>query len=625
MSAFKDVGFGYCDYSDSWVIPVRTERGTVQDLRTLRWKTKLKKIISTAGCKAGLLGLDILAKASPKKTGKVFVTEGEWDYVALKWILKRSGRLNDVVVAVPGCRIFKVDWERFFKGHHVVFLYDNDNDGEISSYKAGHRLTSTARKVEWINWPDSLAEKYDIRDMVVELAIKNKLDPPSVLSKIEALVKPVHKRHEELKGTTRTSDDPARDEDDKPVHKRPKSNPTFEQTLQVFRKWLRMTPDLEDALLALFAVVFSNQVEGDPLWLFLVGPPGSGKSELLCSMMRLAETGDVFFQSSVSAKQLVSGWKDTKGTKDPSMIPRMMNKTTVFKDWTEMLAGNQQTLEETYSLLRGAYDGHVFKPFGNGVTREYHGRFSLLAGVTNIIHGHSTVALGERFMKFQLSPMTMQSTKSLLEAALRGVAHEETKNKALQEATLAFMDRDVPKLSITKMLPKEYWTRIIALAEIVSILRHQVTRDFHQDVQFHQSPEVGTRLVKQLGKLAMGVAFTLGKAKVDDKAFRIVERVAFDTAIGFNLDIVQAAMDLGGDNFSVSELALQSSLPESTVRRRMEDMILTKIMLRDQKVAQDRGAPKWTYKLSKRIRTLWKEAKVQDSHINSAIAGRMPA
>lgn len=131
--------------------------------------------------------------------------------------------------------------------------------------------------------------------------------------------------------------------------------------------------------------------------------------------------------------------------------------------------------------------------------------------------------------------------------------------------------------------------------------------------------------MKQLGKLAMGVAFTLGKAKVDDKTFRIVERVAFDTAIGFNLDIVQAAMDLGGDNFSVSELALQSSLPESTVRRRMEDMILTKIMLRDQKVAQDRGAPKWTYKLSKRIRTLWKEAKVQDSHINSAIAGRMPA
>lgn len=614
MSAFRKAGLAYSSLTDSWVIPVLNERGIVADLKTLRWKSKKRKLMGTAGCKASLFGAHILAKRTPAQTECVFVCEGEWDAIALRWALDRAARKDAVVVSVPGARTFKEDWYRLLKGHHVIFAFDNDDDGDIYSLKFGTRAKAFARKVEYVNWPESLTPGYDVRDFIVDQAIGKGKTCKVALKKLQQLIKPRHRRQDEV-----DANEPSNYQE----HIRPRSNPTFEETMAVYRKWLRMSRDLEDALLTLFAVTLSNQIAGDPLWLFLVGSPGSGKSELLCSMMRLAETGDVFFQSAVSAKQLVSGWKDTRSGSDPSMIPRMIGKTTVFKDWTEMLAGNQQTLEETYSLLRGAYDGHVFRPFGNGVTREYHGHFSLLAGVTNIIHGHSTVALGERFLKFQLSPMSMQSTKNVLDAALRGVAHEKVKNEALQDAALKFLDRDVPQLDIEKMMPSRYWNRIIALAEIVSILRHVVTRDYKDEVKFHQSPEVATRLVKQLGKLAMAVAYTLGLKTVDDRTYRVVERVAFDTAIGFNLDIVQAAMDMGGENFSVGELAHQGSLPESTVRRRLEDLILTKVVARDQKVAMERGAPRWTYKLSKRIRKLWVEAGVMDSHINSAIAGRI--
>lgn len=614
MSAFKKAGCAYSSLTDSWLVPVRTERGTIQDLRTLRWKSKKRKSFGTAGCQAGLGGLDSLAKASPQVTKFVYVCEGEWDAIALRWALAKAGEKDVIVVFVPGCSVFKDEWLPHFKNHHVIFLYDNDDDGQTYSLKFGKKLQAIAKKVEYVVWPDSLPDKYDIRDFIVDNMVDGKASAKISLAKLHKLIGPRHKKQDELEAN----------ETDYHKHIRPKGNPTFQETIQVFRKWLRMSKDLEDALLTLFAIILSNQITGDPLWLFLVGPPGSGKSELLVSMMRMAETGDVFFQSSVSAKQLISGWKDTRGGQDPSMIPRMIGKTTVFKDWTEMLAGNQQTLEETYAILRGAYDGHVFKPFGNGVTREYHGHFSLLAGVTNIIHAHSTVALGERFLKFQLTPLSVANTKTLLDAALRGVAHEKAKNEALQEAALKFLDRDVPPLSIEKMIPGKYWTRIIALAEIVSILRHAVPRDFKDEVKFHQATEVGTRLVKQLGKFAMAVTYTMGKKVVDDDAYRIVERVAFDTAIGFNLDIVLAAVELGGENFTVAELAHQSSLPESTVRRRLEDLILTKVIFRDQRVPTDRGAPRWTYKLSKRIRTLWNEANVLESHINSAIAGRAP-
>ena len=54
---------------------------------------------------------------------------------------------------------------------------------------------------------------------------------------------------------------------------------TLDEARAVFRGWLHL-PDT-GALDVVLGTVAANRLDGDPVWLLLVGPPGGGKSELL--------------------------------------------------------------------------------------------------------------------------------------------------------------------------------------------------------------------------------------------------------------------------------------------------------------------------------------------------------
>jgi hypothetical protein len=61
---------------------------------------------------------------------------------------------------------------------------------------------------------------------------------------------------------------------------------TFDQTLDVFTRWL-ILPD-PTPVYALLGAVAANLLEGDPVWLGIIGPPSSAKTELLNSISKLS-------------------------------------------------------------------------------------------------------------------------------------------------------------------------------------------------------------------------------------------------------------------------------------------------------------------------------------------------
>jgi hypothetical protein len=78
--------------------------------------------------------------------------------------------------------------------------------------------------------------------------------------------------------------------------------PELQATVAEFRKHL----DLADPgpLLVALATVAANRIDGDPVWLLQVGPPSSGKTEILQSLTALT---DIHSIGQVTEAGLLSG------------------------------------------------------------------------------------------------------------------------------------------------------------------------------------------------------------------------------------------------------------------------------------------------------------------------------
>jgi hypothetical protein len=106
---------------------------------------------------------------------------------------------------------------------------------------------------------------------------------------------------------------------------------------EAFGRWLafptddatRPRYDLVDIALA---VVVANRMTADPLWLFLVAPPSSGKTEIINS---LRDVPDVYPLSSLTPQTFASGF-ERKGV-ETSLLPRIDGKVITMKDFGTVL------------------------------------------------------------------------------------------------------------------------------------------------------------------------------------------------------------------------------------------------------------------------------------------------
>lgn len=179
-AAFKRWGLGWD--GKEWLIPSRAKSGLVHDIR--RWRPRHGRIRSTPGCKAQLFGSDQLAKAASDVV--VWICEGEWDAIALSWLIHKAKR-PDVVVAVPGANTFKQAWVSLFQGRTVRLCYDHDDAGRSGTSKATRLLAGRARRIHTIDWPERKPDGFDVRDYVIA-KLKKERSATAILRSLEMLL-----------------------------------------------------------------------------------------------------------------------------------------------------------------------------------------------------------------------------------------------------------------------------------------------------------------------------------------------------------------------------------------------------------------------------------------------------
>ena len=591
---FKDHGFAQDHlFSDPrWLIPIKSRRGGLINLAVYQEE---HDVMRTAG-----LGLQLWRADQMSGRGPVYLCEGEWDALALER-LRLSCRQNGSVLGVPGSQMMKDEWHTLLTKRDIIFLYDNDNPGTEGMRRSADKLKTVANSIQGIRWNSTFPEKWDIRDHVHSCLDEAKQKPARVWSDLMAMVDP-------LSGGTKTVIDVK-------ALDLPRRN-KFSQVLGDFKKSYHIDKQMADGLALMFATVLSIQLPGDPIWMFIVGPPGCGKT-LLLNAFRVSPWS--IFRSTMTPRSLVSGYvrPDDDGG-DPSLIPQLTGLCLILKDYTEIMSMGGEMKEEMYGILRGAYDGHVQKTFGNGVYRDFPDCFfSLLAGVTDAIHGDDRASLGERFLKFQLVHGHGYNSDAHIRSAISGIKVQRTAEKYLQRVVAAYSNKDIAKCKIPS--PNKWLVdRVVALSQIVALLRTSPTLGDHgDDLLFRPVPEVGTRLAKQLVKLGMSLSVVLDRPGIDEECYRLMARVALDTAAGWNADIFRQLAKHYPKPLLKGPLAQRLRLPQATLTRRIDFMktigiISTKPQKTDKKGA---GRPSLGWTLEPNVHKLWTQTKIDEKKI----------
>jgi hypothetical protein len=303
-----------------------------------------------------------------------------------------------------------------------------------------------------------------------------------------------------------------------------KQKTRVQQFVEVYAKWLIVEDT--DYFYIVFGTIFANcRLNSKPLWMYIVAPPGGGKTELL---QALDGHQTIFSLSSLTDKTLISGMiqADSNPENDPSLLPKLDGKILVIKDFTVILKERRDVLSSIMGQLRDMYDGKSRRSFGTGKATQYESRFGIIAGVTPEIDSHLTLlsSLGERFVVYRLPELTtiQRSERALRAGRNMDVDRQEA---AIQEAAHKVLDMK-PTIPI---LSGERLQQIEEIAALVAKARTHVNRDrYTREVLFPPAPEVHTRLLKQLSDLARGIAMAREKKVVGDEDVRLMLKVGMD-------------------------------------------------------------------------------------------------
>lgn len=480
------------------------------------WTSGKKLMASPSGKSSPLVPL------SHTTSKRVWLCEGGWDGMVASEILAEQGK-DDSVIAVAGAGSIPKDLLPMLTRRDVIVVFDHDDSGMKGCQRIAKLAPGTASSVVYVHWPSSKPQGYDLRDAYKESGYDAQKTHDYVLSltckatpgSAKKVPPPKTSQASQVLGTAYR------------IRKAPKGSFIGKPHVDsVFRHWLQMDSTL--SMDVFFGTVFANRLEGDPIWMFFVAPPGGMKTELL---MSIHESPIVEVLTSLTPATLISG-ATMAGGGDPSLLAVMDQRLLVIKDFTAILTLNPLAISEILGTLRDVYDGEITKRWGTGLVRHYKCKFGIIAGVTPVIEASASVGamLGERFLKFNIPHAGhLSGRRSILNKALSNLPQTIQMRKALADVALKVLDTN-PVVAGTPILPPDLWKRLIDVSLWAATLRGVVLKDpYSKVIRFKPTHEIGTRLARQLCKLAYGISIYKREAVVSEETFEVVCQVARDS------------------------------------------------------------------------------------------------
>lgn len=537
-------------------------------------KTKKSILLATPTLHHQVHGVNLYDPAK----GTVYVTEGPWDAIAL-WEVLRSTKVTETgyavtsnpeaslaadanVLALPGCNVFHDSWASLFAGKRVVICFDSDhpreNNGQVvppAGWTGAKRLagklagaTEPPESIHVLTWgPDgydpNLKSGYDVRDYLMqESGTKTiSLRFPYLKTLLEKIA-PIPEDWVLGRSSGTAAKGGVRIEmvDCK----------SWKDLVNQWRKAMNWSEGLDRALSVILSSAMSTQMVGDQLWVKVISPPSTGKTQLCDGL------GVNFKQvrSVGNFTGLHSGFQtDRDGEEDHSLLSAIKGMTLVVKDADTILKNPNR--EKILGQLRDAYDMNCAVAYANKVKREYtNHRFTVIMAGTEALMEMDSADLGARF----LDCVIMNAIDPDVEADVNRRGFYRIANNRGVSANGDANTQDDAAMTRAKAMTGGYLhhlrtnaegilagvgvgddgdavqERISHLAQFVAFARARPSKTQEEAV----TREMSARVNSQLSKLAFCLAAVMNRKTLDDEVMRRVSQVAKDTARGKVLDII---------------------------------------------------------------------------------------
>ena len=288
-------------------------------------------------------------------------------------------------------------------------------------------------------------------------------------------------------------------------------------------------PDLEALEVALSTVAAHNAIKGDPIWLFVQGPSGSGKGEIIVNSLRNIPPYTKVL-GALNRNSLISFNRGVPGGELLNLATQANGERTgifVFKDFTTLLSLREEERTEVIAQLREVYDGSWTRSTGSG-SQVWKGKVTCIAACTPALESAWALKrdLGERFLTVR---WYRTGSIELAKAAGRQRGFETLIRTTTSELAASFVN-STPINSLPE-IPTPIFDKIGNLSELVAVLRASVPRSSSgkREVLGEPVPEEPGRIHKSLSALASSHAALFRHPEVGEDDYRIARRVALDS------------------------------------------------------------------------------------------------
>jgi hypothetical protein len=348
----------------------------------------------------------------------------------------------------------------------------------------------------------------------------------------------------------------------------------IEDTLKVFREWLLL--DNDTPVLAMLGAIAANMLDGDAIWLGLIAPPSSAKTEMLITLAKIPHTEMV---GTLSVAGLLSGTprrQQAAGAKGGLLQKIGARGFLILKDFGSILSMRSEPKAELLAALREIYDGKWTRIIGadGGRSLEWSGKVGLLFGCTRVYDSYYGVIseLGDRFLLCRMEPHDEQFGHAL-EHADRA---PQMRARLVEAVTNLFASQLPPPRPISNREVK--WLKRIL--KVAVRLRGAVKRDYRtRELEDIYGAEGTARFGKALERVLAGLD-CLGVKR--SKARKVIRTIAFDSVPPNRLSIYRyLKRGLKYRWADTTTIAKAVKLPTATAHRGLEELVIYGLAERD--------------------------------------------